>query len=150
MSTTASHEYLKSAVLTASAEKLQLMLYDGAIRFARQAKQAMIEKRLDESCEKLLRAQRIMVQMKEGLRHEINPTLCEKLAQVYDFVYQRLVQANLERKTGWVDEALTLLEHERETWRILLEKIQSHPQAASESQESSHGAPAGEFICLQC
>lgn len=138
MTGAASNEYLKNAVLTASPEQLQLMLYDGAIRFARQGRDALARKDYSTSCEKLLRAQRIVVEMEAGLRHEVNPELCQQLAALYHFVYTRLVDANLRQETGAVDEALCILEHQRETWRMLMEKI-----AAAERPEENEVCGAG-------
>ena len=116
-----SGEYLKSAVLTATPEQLHLMLYDGAIRFARQAREAMGRSDWETSCEKLLRAQRIVAEMETGLRPEINPTLCEQMASLYGFIHRRLVHANMKRDTAAIDEALRILEHQRETWRMVVE-----------------------------
>ena len=36
-------EYLKTQVMTATPEMLQLMLWDGAIRFAEQGKEAILQ-----------------------------------------------------------------------------------------------------------
>ena len=49
--------YLRDAVMTASPEQLQLMLYDGCIRFALQARDAIEKKDYETSYEKLTRAQ---------------------------------------------------------------------------------------------
>ena len=120
-----SDEYLRNSDLTARPEQLQLMLYDGAIRFARQGADALERKDYETSCEKLLRAQRIVTQLKTGLRPEVQPALCAQLGGLYDFVYWRLVDANTRRDARFIAEALTILEHQRETWRLLLEKL--HP-----------------------
>jgi len=125
MTQKASDAYLQNAVMTATPEQLQMMLYDGAIRFARQAREAMLGKDLETACEKLLRVQRIVTEMKNGLRPEIQPELCEQLAGLYNFVYWRLVEANVRHEPSFIDEALKILEHQRETWRMLLEKVQS-------------------------
>ena len=45
----AQQNYLRTKVLTATPEQLQLMLYDGAIRFAEQAKVALLNKNYEES-----------------------------------------------------------------------------------------------------
>lgn len=118
-----SSEYLKNAVMTATPEQLQLMLYDGAIRFAGQARDAMGRGDLETSCEKLIRAQNIVLEMRNGLRHEVNPTLCAQMASLYTFIYNRLVDANLKRSQSALDEALKILNHQRETWQILVEKV---------------------------
>ncbi len=125
----ASGEYLRSAVLTATPEQLQLMLYDGAMRFARQAREAILACDWETSCEKLLRAQRILTEMKNGLRPEIQPALCEQLASLYNFAYWRLVEANTKHDVRPIDEALQILEHQRETWHMLVQKVQSDRQA---------------------
>lgn len=125
MSTDISGEYLRNAVMTATPEQLQMMLYDGAIRFASQARDAMVRGDLETSCEKLLRAQRIIAEMQNGLRHEINPALCEQFAGIYGFIYNRLVDANMKRDTVAIDEALKILRHQRETWQLLMDKLRT-------------------------
>ncbi len=125
MTNEASKEYLRNAVMTATPEQLQLMLYDGAIRFATQASDALRLGKLDESCEKLIRAQNIVVEMRNGLRREINPTLCDQMAALYDFIYNRLVDANLKRSQSDLDQAVRVLRHQRETWQMLIEKVRT-------------------------
>ena len=75
-----SQEYLRTSVMTASAEMLTLMLWDGAIRFAEQGREAILKKDIEGSYLALLRAQRIIMELNNGLKHEISPDLCGKLA----------------------------------------------------------------------
>ena len=131
-----SGEYLRNAVMTASPEQLHLMLYDGAIRFARQAKEALARNDLETSCEKLLRAQRIIVELQNGLKPEVDPSLCDNMARLYGFVHNRLVDANVKRDPDAVEAALKILEHQRETWRLLVEKLRGEArEGTSESGE---------------
>jgi len=143
-----SDEYLRGAVETASPEQLQLMLYDGAIRFARQGREALVRKDFETSCDKLIKAQRIVVEMQNGLRHEANPVLCDQLASLLGFCYARLVDANVKHDSRAIDEALQILEHQRETWRILLDKTRdARPPARSPSgHDSGTACPA---LCVQ-
>lgn len=131
----ASNEYLRNAVLTASQEQLQMMLFDGAIRFTRQAREAIERSDLSTSCEKLLRAQKIVLEMEKGLRPEVNPTLCAQMASLYQFIYQRLVEANMRRDLKALDEALAILEHQRETWQLLMQKLASARAGEEHSNE---------------
>ncbi len=119
----ASDEYLRSTVLTATSEQLVLMLYDGAIRFARQGREALARKDFEISCDKLLRAQRIVQELQAGIREEVNPALARQIKALYDFVYERLVRANMKQEAGPIDEAIKVLEHQRETWQMLLDKV---------------------------
>ncbi|MFQ5501422.1 MAG: flagellar export chaperone FliS [Phycisphaerae bacterium] len=123
MNRDASGEYLRNAVMTANPEQLQLMLYDGAIRFATQARESLGREDWETSCEKLIRAQRILVEMRNGLREEVNPALCRQMSALYDFIYNRLVDANMQRSQSLIDEALKVLHHQRDTWRMLIDKI---------------------------
>ena len=150
MSQDAQGEYLRNAVLTATPEQLQLMLYDGAIRFARQGREAMEKRDWETSCEKLLRAERIVAQLQEGLRPEVNPELCAQMAALYGFTYSRLVEANMKRDVALIDEALQLLDHMRETWRLLLEKIRSVPSANDAPAPATPKAGVGAALSVEC
>jgi flagellar secretion chaperone FliS len=116
-------EYFKTKVMTASPEMLTLMLWDGAIRFAEQGKDAIIRKDIEGSYKSLVRAQRIMTELTSNLKHDVNPDLCGKLAALYNFIYRRLVDANLNKEPQLVDDALEIMRHQRETWAMLMEKL---------------------------
>jgi len=118
--------------LTASPEELQLMLYDGAIKFAEEARHALIDDRLEDSHNALIRAQNIVLELSSGLNHEMDPGLCGKLASLYNFIYRRLVEANLNRDATAIDDALKVLTYQRETWVLLMNKLAEENQDASE------------------
>ena len=148
MTQDASGEYLRNTVMTATPEQLQMMLYDAAIRFARQGREALERNDFETGCEKLLRAQRIVVELQNGLRHEVNPTLCEQLSGLYTFVYNRLIDANLNHRVGPIDEALQILEHQRETWRLLMQKLQeAAPGQEAEPKKADSGV--GETLSVE-
>ncbi len=138
------NEYLRNQILTASPEQLQMMLYDGAIRFSRQGREAIERKDVEGSYNALTRAQRIVLEMLNGLNHDVNPELCARMAALYTFVYRRLVEAGVQKDIKAVDDALRILEYQRETWRMLMEKlsqqrgrmVQAAPSTASPQYES--------------
>lgn len=121
-------EYLKTKVMTASPEMLTLMLWDGAIRFAEQGKDAILKKDIEGSYKSLVRSQRIITELTTNLKHEVDPDLCGKLAALYNFIYRRLVDANLNKNPELVDDALEIMRHQRETWVMLMEKL-NHERA---------------------
>jgi flagellar protein FliS len=116
-------EYLKTKVMTASPELLTLMLWDGAIRFAEQGKEAIGRKDIEGSYKALVRSQRIITELTSNLRHEVAPELCGKLASLYNFIYRRLVDANLTKNAQSVEDALEIMRHQRETWVMLMDKL---------------------------
>lgn len=115
--------YLRDAVLTASPEQLQLMMYDGCIRNALQARDAIERKEFETSYERLTRAQNIIIEMRNGLNYDVNRELCERVAGIYGFLYRKLLDANIHRDTSAIDDAMKVLRIERETWRLVVEKI---------------------------
>ena len=119
------NHYLKAKVLTASPEELQLMLYDGAIRFCEQARPALEEKRIEDSFNALTRAQKIIMEMCTALRDDIDPDTCDNMRALYLFCYDRLITANVDKDIKPLDETLQILRHMRETWLMLMEKIKN-------------------------
>jgi flagellar secretion chaperone FliS len=140
MNARAGDQYLRGAVLTASPEQLQLMLYDGAIRFATQARESLQARDIEQTHNHLVRAQRIIVELQNGLRPDAAPEICSQMAGLYAFVYRRLVEANLQKDLAALDEALQILNHMRQTWLMLMDKLQ---------QERSGSAPGTATIPRQ-
>lgn len=135
MSSLESSNYLRNSVLQATQEKLQLMLFDGAIRFALQGREAIVARDPEATYEKLSRAQRIVLEMEAGLRPEVNREICEQMSALYNFVYGKLVNACVRRDVSEIDDALKILRHQRETWVLLIDKVaeaRAEPTGASE------------------
>jgi flagellar protein FliS len=151
-------EYLKTKVMTASPEMLTLMLWDGAIRFAEQGKEAILKKEIENSYKALVRAQRIITELTTNLKHDVNPDLCGKLAGLYNFIYRRLVDANIHKDAKLVEDALEIMRHQRETWAMLIDKlakqkageaqatIAANADAISSAEETSAAVPAGPLM----
>ena len=114
--------YLRNQVLSASPEQLRLMLYDGALRFMRSGRKGLAEKNYDVSYTNLSKAQKIALELSSSLKHDQMPELCEKLSALYTYIYRLLIDANMQRQPETVDEAIKLLEFERETWVLMMEQ----------------------------
>ena len=115
--------YLKTKIMTASPEELRLMLYDGALKFCRQARASLQKQSYEDSYNNLMRAQKIVLELSTSLNHDADPQLCQRLSALYTYVYRLLVDANMKRETAIVDEAIKLIEYERETWQMLIKKL---------------------------
>lgn len=123
MATAAANPYLKTRILTASPEELRLMLYDGAIRFCRQAREAQGRGEFEAGYESLMRAQKIVLELSTSLKHDVDPDLCAKLSALYTYIYRLLVDANVHRTSDKIEEAIRLLDYERETWQMLMGQL---------------------------
>jgi flagellar protein FliS len=123
MNPQAANNYLRTKIFTATPEQLQLMLYDGAIRFAEQGRAALEKKDFEGTYNALSRAQKIIAELQCGLRHDLAPELCGKLASLYNFVFRKLIDGNIQHDLKAVEEALQILRYQRETWVLLLDKL---------------------------
>ena len=126
----AAQQYLRTKVLTATPEQLQLMLYDGALRFGEQAKVALQAKKYEESYNLISRVQKILTELTCSLKHEVAPDLCAKLAALYNFAYRRLIDANVRHDLPALDEAMSVLRFQRDTWAMLLDQLGKQKAAA--------------------
>ncbi len=136
-------EYLRNAILTAPPEQLQLMLYDGAIRFARRGVEGINSRNWEEAFNGFSRAQKIIIELLNSLNYEVDKDLCTRMAGLYNFIYRKLVEASTNRDVAVANQALEILEYQRETWVMLIDKLREEQatQGAS-SGEWQGGAPA--------
>ncbi len=136
------NEYMKTKILTAQPEQLQMMLYDGCIRFCEQAREAIVDEEFEKSYSLLTRAENIIWELNNTMNVDIAPETCGKMRSLYMFCYDRLMKANLDRDIKQVDEALDIIRHIRETWSMVMEKYKEEQLAQQpQSQAASEPAP---------
>jgi flagellar protein FliS len=122
----AADSYVENEVLTATPQKLRLLLIDGAIRFAHASIRQWEEGRNDEALEAVIRCREIVTE----LFSVIDKTASGPAAQVYDlyvFLFGELTEAQRNRDSEQVRGVLRVLEVERETWRQVCEQLPESP-----------------------
>ncbi len=134
---TATQEYLKSTVMTASPEQLQLMLYEAAIRYSTRGKEALEARDREGAFNALDRAQQIVLELSNGLRRDVNPVLADQMAALYSFVYRRLIDGNVQQDAQAIEDALRILRHQRDTWELLMQRLRQQTQQTASPQRLS-------------
>src|SRR5260370_696430 len=109
--------YLEAQVLTASPERLHLMVTDAAIRFARQAAAAIENKHFESAFHALNRSRDCVNDILAGITNDPNPELADQLRGLFVFVQQNLARADLARDEQLIRDALAILEAHRATWQ---------------------------------
>ena len=117
--------YLRTKILTASPHELRLMLYDACLRMCRQAGPAIDARDFETSHTLLGKAKKIVLELSTSVTPGSDVT--ERLTALYTYIYRLLVEANTTREQAKLDEAIKLLEYQRETWAML----QAGPEAAA-------------------
>ena len=117
MNAAAAQRYRQVGVETASPGLILLALYDGAIRFGREAAEAIRKGDLSRKGERIGRMLAIVGELQSTMNRDAAPELCAKLHQLYDYAALRLELANRTLDAKIVEEVLALLETLREGWR---------------------------------
>jgi len=133
--------YLRTRVLTATPEQLQMMLFDGALRFADLGRAALVARNWEQSYNNISRCQKIIAELTASLKHDVNPDLCGKLASLYTYAYRKLVEANIEHTVEPLDEAVRILKYQRDTWAMLLDQL-GKQKAGAAAQRIDAPAPS--------
>jgi flagellar protein FliS len=144
-----SNAYLRTKVMTASPAELRLMLLEGSIKFALQARDGLEQKNYEQSYNGFSSCRNIVLELINGIKPEHDPELAEKVRGLYLFLYSELVQASFDKDIARLDKVIELLEYERETWEKLMEKLSAeeskHPaiQRPQPAATGTHGPVTG-------
>lgn len=108
--------YKNNSVNYASKEQLLLMLVEGAVKFCKIGRQAIIDKNIKKAHDYLIRTQDIFSELIVSLDTTVGEWAVQ-LSRVYDFIKRKLIEANMTKNLEVVDEVLPLIEEVNETWK---------------------------------
>jgi flagellar protein FliS len=108
--------YKTNSVNYASKEQLLLMLVEGAVKFCKIARQAIVDKDIKKSHDALVRTQDIFSELMISL-DTTQGDWAVQLFEVYGFIKEKLFEANMSKDLEIVDEILPLVEEINETWK---------------------------------
>ncbi len=109
--------YREVELRTTSPEGLIVKLYEGAIRFARRAREHGEAGRIGERGEAISRSMALVNELRQGLDFEAGGEIARNLEALYIFASDRLLEANLSGQLSELDDAVRVLEPLLEAWR---------------------------------
>ena len=118
-----------TSIMTASPQELTLMLYNGAIKFCNQAIQAINDSHVEIAHEKIIRVDDIVLEFIASLDHKYQ--VANDMALMYDYMHNRLIEANLAKDITILNEVNELLREFRDTWKQAME-LAKNPQKSEE------------------
>lgn len=108
--------YQQNSVNTASKEKLLIMLYDGLVKFIKQGIIGIEGNDIQIANVNLVKAQNIILEFMSTLNMEIGGEMAKSLMMLYDYMYRRLVEANIKKDAEIAKEILGFSEELKETF----------------------------------
>ena len=122
--------YRKVRVQTSDPGQILLMLYDGAIRFCGNAKEAMEEMNIAKKGEFISKTYAILIELQATLNHDVAPELCQNLSSLYQFMMEQLVNANINNEPKDLDSVVELLGTLRDGWQRAVDES-NKPQSVT-------------------
>lgn len=107
--------YQTNSVTTAAPDELTLMLYNGAIKFIKQAKAAIAENNWEKAHEYNMRAQDIIRELMVTLDRKY--PVAEQMFLLYEYLYRRMIDANVQKDMAILDEVEGFVIQFRDTWK---------------------------------
>jgi len=111
-------QYNNSKIMTASPAELSLMLYEGAIKFCNIAIMGIEQKDIEKAHINIVKANNIIMEFQITLDHKY--PVAQEFENVYDYIYNRLVEANMKKDKEIVEEVLLHLRGLRDTWKEVM------------------------------
>jgi flagellar protein FliS len=108
--------YRRHAAESASPVELVVMLYDGALRFAADARAAIVRRDVLARSASISKMLGIVGELQATLDMERGGSIATSLDELYSFVTKRLLDAAFEQNTAPLDEAIRVLSNLREGW----------------------------------
>lgn len=116
--TMAAQAYQGTKINTASPAELTLMLYDGAIKFCNKAIYAIEDKNISKANENFIKAQKIIMEFRGTLDYKY--PVAQDFERVYDYIYRRLIEANIKKDKEIAEDALKYIREMRDTWKEVM------------------------------
>ena len=116
-------KYKQTSVQSASKEKILLMLYEGAIRFCKQAIIAIDQKNIADRGMNIGRCYDVIMELNNSLNHDVGGEISKSLEQLYMFITDQLTKANATGDRKPLEDVLKVLETLYTGWVEAVEKI---------------------------
>lgn len=133
--TNTANAYLRTKVMTASQEELRLMLLDGAVKFANQARAGLEQSHHEMTYLGFTQCRDIVLELLNTIHDEPAPEIAQSMKDLYTFMYGQLVKASTEKSISMLNEVIELLNYDRETWVLTMDQVAA-------DRENGIGVPA--------
>lgn len=120
MANNAAKAYGNNKVNTASQAELTLMLYEGAVKFANRAKDALEVNDYETVNTNIQKCRNIIVELLSTLNHKY--PVAKDFETLYNYIFALLTEANMKKDIESLEKALAELRDIRDIWKEIMTK----------------------------
>jgi len=132
--------YMESKILTADPLELVRLLYVNASDAVRRAREHLAGGRIAERSQEISRALSILWELSASLDHSKGGALSRRLAELYDYMQRRLLEANMRQTPEPLAEVEGLLATLREGWEQIRPADERGGEVPVQSSPADYGA----------
>ncbi|NQU63889.1 MAG: flagellar export chaperone FliS [SAR324 cluster bacterium] len=118
--TKSNQAYKKAAVTTKDQGTLILMLYDGTIRYLKTAINKINKEDLEGAHNAISKAKAIISELMTSLNMEQSGRMGASLKSLYVYMFNRLIDANIQKNATFIEEVCDLMSELRDGWRTVV------------------------------
>lgn len=111
--------YQQNSVTQSTPGELTLMLYNGCLKFLNQAKKGIETNNIELKNTNIQKAQNILREFMVTL--DMTQSVSESMAILYEFMINRLVEANINNDIEKIEEVYALTLEFRDTWKQVIQ-----------------------------
>ncbi|MEG0731044.1 MAG: flagellar export chaperone FliS [Vagococcus sp.] len=111
--------YLNNQILTASPKRLIEMLFEAGIKHLKVGIYHLEKQNHEQSNAHLIKVQEIILELKMSIQQIPGSDISHQLNDLYDFMYNQLIQANINKDKEKLEMVQHMLEELVDTWRSL-------------------------------
>lgn len=126
MNISAQENYLRTQVNTASPSDLTLMLYNGCIKFMKQAFGHLHDNNMEQKNACILKARDIIMELDVTL--DMKYDISQSLHALYTFINEQLAKANMSNDEQALNNAIELVTELRSTWHEAMKLAKTQEQ----------------------
>lgn len=129
--------YQNVQVTTTDRGRLLLMMYEGAIKFLKQAKTGLEDNDMVKFCRFLSKGQAIIAELMNTLDFEKGGNIARDLDRLYDFMLFYLTEANLHRDPKRIGKVIGLIDTIYLAYKEIIENKKYMDSDAAPDQEET-------------
>lgn len=127
--------YQNVQVTTTDRGRLLLMMYEGAIKFLKQAKSGLETNDIAKFCRFLSKGQAIIAELMNTLDFEKGGEIARDLDRLYDFMLFYLTEANLHRDPKRIQKVIGLIDTIYSAYKEIIDSERKSDVAPEESKQ---------------